>query len=86
MSHSVFLSYHTRVVTFITFLSFGHTIPILYVEAIFMNTMNMAALIVGIAAVVTLGYYLIPVFSPSLAERLKIAETEKASSDSETER
>ncbi|GEN35405.1 MULTISPECIES: hypothetical protein [Aneurinibacillus] len=48
--------------------------------------MNMAALIVGIAAAVTLGYYLIPVFSPTLAERLKIAEAEKAPSDSETER
>jgi ethanolamine transporter EutH len=51
-----------------------------------MNAMNMAALIVGIAAAVTLGYYLIPVFSPTLAERLKIAEAEKAPSDSETER
>ncbi|MED0677382.1 MULTISPECIES: hypothetical protein [Aneurinibacillus] len=48
--------------------------------------MNFAAFLVGLAAVITLGYYLIPAFSPKLAERLKIAEAEKAPSDSETER
>ncbi|MFT9847356.1 hypothetical protein [Aneurinibacillus sp. REN35] len=50
-----------------------------------MDGMNFIAILVGIAAVVTLGYYLIPAFSPALAERLKIAQTEKPPSDSETD-
>ncbi|MBN6188403.1 hypothetical protein JQN58_16255 [Aneurinibacillus sp. BA2021] len=50
-----------------------------------MDGMNYIAIFVGVAAVVTLGYYLIPAFSPTLAERLRISQTEKPPSDSETD-